>query len=87
MLRKKLGKVRDALDMAYIKIRCKINEIRRDEEAMEVIQVVMIIAIGVIAIVAIWAGVNGLLKDIWNKITNAKPPEDLTENDFGNSFS
>jgi Flp pilus assembly pilin Flp len=71
MLREKLGSARDALNMAYIKLVCKLDEIRRDEDAMEVIQVVMIIAIGVIALVAIWAAVNGLLSDIWKKITGA----------------
>ncbi|MDR2357390.1 MAG: hypothetical protein LBD92_04830 [Oscillospiraceae bacterium] len=71
MLHEKLGSARDTLTAAYIKTVRKINEIRRDEDAMEVIQVVMIIAVGVLAIAAVWAGVNGLLEDIWRKITGA----------------
>jgi hypothetical protein len=57
--------------MAYFNAICKINEIRRSEDAMEVIQVVMLIAVGVLAIVAVWAGINGFLEDIWAKITGS----------------
>jgi len=71
MLRIKLGKFLDSLTMLYIGANRKINEIKEDEDAMEIIQVVMIIAVGVLAIVAVWAGINGFLEDLWDKITGS----------------
>ena len=64
MFRNKLGVLQDSLTMLWIKVR----GIKEDEEAMEVIQVVMLIAVGVLAIVAIWAGINGFLEQMWQRI-------------------
>jgi hypothetical protein len=79
MLYEKFFRLTDRLGMFLIKAHCKADEIKRDENAMEVIQVVMLIAVGVLAIVAVWAGVNGFLTDIWEIITGGQDriPEDL----------
>ena len=69
MLRNKIKKLNDSFTALCIGVKCKIEGLKNDEDAMEVIQVVMIIAVGVIAIAAVWAGVNGLLKTWWEKIT------------------
>lgn len=71
MLHKKIAKLRDFVTALYIKSYCKINELKQDEDGMEVIQVVMLIAVGVLAIAAVWAGVNGLLEDWWDIITGS----------------
>ena len=75
MLSVKLEKLQNSLTLLYIRVKNKKREIKEDEEAMEVIQVVMLIAVGVIAIAAVWAGVNGLLEDLWNQIIGANKPQ------------
>ena len=64
-------KLRDMLTLRIVGARNAADEIKQDEQAMEVIQVVMLIAVGVIAIAAVWAGVNGLLEQWWNMITGS----------------
>ncbi|MDR2904221.1 MAG: hypothetical protein LBU77_06920 [Clostridiales bacterium] len=64
-----LKKLNDYMVMGYIKAMSKVDEIKEDENAMEVIQVVMIMAIGVIAVAAIWLGTNRLLEGWWGDIT------------------
>jgi hypothetical protein len=67
----KFRRLTDRLGVFLIRAHCKADEIKRDENAMEVIQVVMLIAVGVLAIAAVWAGVNGFIDDIWAIITGA----------------
>jgi len=80
MLSTKLEKLQNSLTLLYIRAKSKAKEIKEDEEAMEVIQVVMLIAVGVLAIAAVWAGVNGLLEDLWNQIigANRRQPINIT---------
>jgi hypothetical protein len=63
--------LRDSFTTVCIGAQREANEIKNDENAMEVIQVVMLIAVGVLAIAAVWAGVNGLLEQWWEQITGA----------------
>ena len=69
MLKEKIKAMGSKITEAYVTAHCKVNAIKEDENAMEVIQVVMLIAVGVIAIAAVWAGINGLLKQWWDTIT------------------
>lgn len=69
MLTKKMRSISDLFFMSYVRTKCQAHEIKNDEDAMEVIQVVMLIAVGVLAIAAVWAGVSGLLTDLWEQIT------------------
>lgn len=78
MLREKLGKLGDALTMLHIGLTGKAREIKEDENAMEVVQVVMLLAVGVIAIAAVWAGVNGLLGEIWGWVTGSASKQSLS---------
>ena len=71
MKRKTLGNLYDSLTGKIVGAHRTVNEIKENEDAMEVIQVVMLIAVGVIAIAAVWAGVNGLLEQWWGMITGA----------------
>jgi len=61
-------KLRETLRRLCVTSHLKAEEIKTDEDAMEVIQVVMLIAVGVIAIAAIWLGINGLLEQWWTAI-------------------
>ena len=69
MLSSKIRKLCDSFSTVCIGAKCKADELKNDENAMEVIQVVMLIAVGVLAIAAVWAGVNGLLESWWLQIT------------------
>ena len=71
MLKKTFRGLCDSLTVAYIAVKNGVADIKKDEHAMEVIQVVMLIAVGVLAIVAIWAGINGFLEQMWNRITGS----------------
>ena len=78
MLKEKLGRLYDSVMVATLRARLAWGEVKEGEDAMEVIQVVMLIAVGVIAIAAVWAGVNGLLKDWWEAITEGAKVQNTT---------
>ncbi|MCL2068889.1 MAG: hypothetical protein FWH00_03230 [Oscillospiraceae bacterium] len=64
-----LEKMKNAFLAGCVKGKIFSDDLRNNEEGMEIIQVVLLVLVGVLLIVGIYGAMTGWLQQLWSNIT------------------